>query len=121
LLHANRKTRAIFPSQARVAAALGCSVKAVERGTAQLVADGWLERRRTSPRGSYAYAFIDAKRDEVEATYDQSDPTDLSGHEHSPDAPSDPTEVSGADPTEPSPRDPTKVSEKHPKDNTSSG
>lgn len=63
LQFANSKTRLIFPSQARIAALLGCSERAVRRGIAQLVTDGWLEALRPNRHFANSYRFVEAKRD----------------------------------------------------------
>jgi hypothetical protein len=67
LQFANRNSKAIFPAQARIAAELGCSERAVKRAIANLVTEGWLEARRPNRHLPNAYRFDESKRDASDA------------------------------------------------------
>ena len=68
LQFADSTTRAIFPSQARIAALLGCHESSVKRAIAAMIDLGVLQSRRKNMRVSNAYAFVESKRDELEKT-----------------------------------------------------
>lgn len=63
LQFAGQRDRLIFPSQARIAALLGVSERAVRRAIAQLVTDGWLEAMRPNRHFANSYRFVEVKRD----------------------------------------------------------
>lgn len=85
--HANEGTKAIFPSQARLAHLLKVSSKSVERAVKELVQDGWLLKARPHRHKTNHYTFNEERitearlrqMDEDDAWREAREQTNLSG------------------------------------------
>lgn len=70
LQHINRDTRAIFPTQRRLAIQMAVSEQTVKQSIAVLIERGWLTKKRRNRRQSNRYEFVETLIEPVKSEVD---------------------------------------------------